>query len=111
MGKPGSPIALTRTEDGYIQFMFQRKYYLKKKREEEKKEHPEPLPPLLQFPTLVAALMYHPGKGGGQGALDSGLTLLAEGGGCGVKAFKNIFQGPCVLVALAGWAVASKRAS
>lgn len=45
-----------------------------------------------------------------QGALDSTLTLLAKGGGSGVKAFKNIFQGPRVLLTLAGWAVASKWA-
>ena len=45
------------------------------------------------------------------GALDSGLTLLAERGGGGVEAFKHIFQGPSVLLTLLGWAVASKWAS
>lgn len=46
-----------------------------------------------------------------QGALDSGLTLLAKGVDSGVKAFKSIVQGPSVLLTVAGRCISSKCAS
>lgn len=74
--KPGSPVALTRTEDGYIQFICFKKKVLLNKREGRKRERETakergkkqrkstqaPLPP--KFPTLDAALKYSSRKVG-----------------------------------------------
>lgn len=92
--------------------MTQRKYYLKmgkKGKKNVKKEHPAHLPHLPPV-TLVAALKCHPGRVVEWREHWPPVTLLAEGGGCGVKAFKNVLQGSCILLTLTGRAVASKGA-
>lgn len=63
----GSPAALTRTEDGYIQFMFQKESTTEKERKKEKKskgKNTQTPPPTPKFPPLVAALKYALGRVG-----------------------------------------------
>lgn len=58
-------MALTRTEDGYIQFMFQRKYYLKKRGRRKRKNTQNPFPLFCSSQLWLLPLCITLGREGG----------------------------------------------